>query len=34
MLVALLAWPLITGVPGFFVALIAASGLTITRRQV
>ena len=33
MLVAFLAWPLITAVPAFFVALIAASVLTIVGRR-
>jgi hypothetical protein len=33
MLVALVAWPLITAVPAFFVALIAASGLSLMRKR-
>ena len=33
MLIALVAWPLITGVPAFFVALIAFTGLTLVLRR-
>lgn len=33
MVIALIAWPLITGVPAFVVALVAATLLTLVRRQ-
>lgn len=33
MLVALLAWPLLTGVPAFLVALIVTAGLTVGRKR-
>lgn len=33
MLIALVAWPLLTGVPAFLVALIAAAGLGLRRRR-
>jgi len=33
MLVALPAWPLLTGVPAFIVALIVTAGLTLGRKS-
>lgn len=33
MLIALIAWPLVTGVPAFLVALVAAAGLGLRRRR-
>ncbi len=33
-LIALIAWPLVTGVPAFIVALLAATGLRLVRRRV
>ncbi|MGZ8843978.1 MAG: hypothetical protein ACXW18_09975 [Pyrinomonadaceae bacterium] len=33
-LIALIAWPLITGVPAFVVALLAATGLRLARRRI
>jgi len=33
MLIALVAWPLITGVPAFVVALVVAAGLNLRRRS-
>jgi hypothetical protein len=33
MLIALVAWPVLTGVPAFIVALIAAAGLGLVRRS-
>ena len=34
MLIALVAWPLLTGVPAFIVALVVAAGLGLKRRGV
>lgn len=34
MLIALIAWPLLTAVPAFIVALVVAAGLGVTRRSV
>ena len=34
MLIALVAWPLLTAVPAFIVALVVAAGLGVTRRRV
>ena len=33
MLIALVGWPVLTAVPAFFVALVAAAGLTLMRRR-
>jgi hypothetical protein len=33
MLIALVAWPLVTGVPAFIVALVVAAGLALRRRS-
>lgn len=33
MLIALVAWPVLTAVPAFFVALVAAAGLALRRRS-
>jgi hypothetical protein len=33
MLIALVAWPLLTAVPAFLVALVVAAGLGVTRRR-